>query len=209
MATNLDCNEVRVGTTGHIWSAPLGTAMPTDVVTPMPAPWVDLGYTTEDGVSFSEDSNREDFNVWQSNTPCRSVITSQTLTGTFTLVQRNPDTIKLAFGGGTITTTTGVTIYKPPPAGINEVALVVEVIDGAITDRWCFYRGNPALNGDVQFTKSDMTGFPIEVTFLNTAAGLFELITNDPNMATGTTLEGEEPSSDYTATNEPAPEVAA
>jgi len=185
MATNLDCSQVRVGTTGHIWAAPVGTTMPVDTAAVMPSPWVDLGYTTEDGVSFSEDTNKEDMNVWQSANPCRSVITSQTMSASFTLVQRNTDTLKFAFGGGSVTGTPPNMIYKPPAAGIAEVALVLEVVDGAITDRWCFYRGQPALNGDVQFTKSDMTGFPMEVTFLNTTAGLFELLSNDTKLVVG------------------------
>src|SRR5215471_9915903 len=99
MPNNLDCSEVRVGLTGHLYTAPVGTPMPTDVTTPLPSPWVDLGYTTEDGLSMGVDINREDFNVWQSLAPCRSVITSQTYTDTFTLVQRNADTLRLAFGG--------------------------------------------------------------------------------------------------------------
>jgi len=188
MATNLDCNEVRVGLTGHLWTAPVGTAMPTDVTTPMPTPWVDLGYTTEDGLSMSVDTNREDFNVWQSNSPCRSVVTSQTYTSTFTLVQRNAETLKLAFGGGEVTSSgVGVVKYTPPPAGLAERAFVYEVIDGPITDRWLMYKGNPALTGDISFVKSDMTGYEIEITHLDTTDGVWSLLTNDPNVVADTT----------------------
>jgi len=204
MATNLDCSEVRVGLTGHLWTAPVGTTMPTDVVTPMPSPWVDLGYTTEDGLAMSVDTNKEDMNVWQSRSPCRSVVTSQTYTTTFTLVQRNADTLKLAFGGGTVEAGTGIPpgiVYTPPPAGLSEAAFVYEVVDGTITDRYLMYRGNPALSGDISFTKGDMTGYQIEVTHLDTSDGVWTLLSNDPNIVPDGATQA---AADYTATNEPA-----
>ena len=41
--------EVRVAGYGHIFVAPEGTTLPTDVDTAMPEAWVDLGYATTDG----------------------------------------------------------------------------------------------------------------------------------------------------------------
>ena len=178
----LDCAEMRVGLTGHLYTAPVGTMMPADVSTALAAAWKELGYTTEDGVSMAVDMNKEDFNVWQSTSPCRSVITSQTLTSTFTLVQRNPDTLKLAFGGGDVATALGVTTYTPPTLGLTEAAFVLEVIDGTIVDRYLLYRGNPALSGDITFAKSDPTGYEIEVTHLDSVDGVWKLLTNDPAM---------------------------
>jgi hypothetical protein len=184
MATNENCAEVRVGVTGHLYAAPVGTAMPADTTTPIAAAWVPLGYTTEDGLSMTVDMNKEDFRVWQSNQPCRSVITEQTYTSTFTLVQRNPATLAIAFGGGTISGTAPDHIYTPPPAGLYERAFLYEVVDGSIIDRWCMFRGTPALSGDIQFTKSEMTGYEIEVTHLGTTAGTWQLISNDPALTT-------------------------
>lgn len=179
-----DCAEMRVGVTGALYTAPTGTAMPADVSTALGAGWIELGYATEDGLSFSVDTNKEDFNVWQSTSPCRSVITSQIYTATFSLVQRNADTLKLAFGGGTVTlVAAGPTrMYSPPAVGLQEQAFVFEVVDGTIIDRWLIYRGQPALTGDVQFTKSNPTGFEIEVTVLDSVAGRWDLLTNDENV---------------------------
>jgi hypothetical protein len=183
-AGNLDCAEVRVGLTGHLYVAPVGTAAPLDLDVTPPAPWVDLGYLTEDGVSMSVDSDREDFTPWQSTSPCRSVVTSQTNTWTFTLMQRNADTLRLAFGGGTIVagTAAGSWIYTPPPVGLSEVSFVLDVEDGPIRDRWIAYRANPALGGEVNFTKSDPTTFEVEVTLLDANPARWQLVGNDPNV---------------------------
>lgn len=181
----LDCAEVRVGITGHLYSAPVGTPMPTDVTTPLPEPWAELGYTSEDGVSLSSDADREDFNVWQSVHPCRSVVTGQTFTSTFTLVQRNSDTLAVAFGGGEVVVEGDVATYTPPPTGLTELAFVYEVIDGDIIDRYLMYRGSPSLGGEINFQRGEMTGYEIEVTHLNTADGIWRLVSNDPALLGG------------------------
>lgn len=183
-AGNLDCAEVRVGLTGHLYTAPVGTEAPTDLTTTPTTPWVDLGYLTEDGVSMSVDSDREDFTPWQSTSPCRSVVTTQTNTWTFTLMQRNADTLRLAFGGGSIVAgeADGQWIYTPPAVGLSEVAFILDVEDGTIMDRWIAYRANPALGGEVNFSKADPTTFELEVTLLDASPARWQLVGNDPNV---------------------------
>lgn len=177
----LDGTEVRVGITGHLNTAPVGTAMPTDTTTPLAAAWVELGYT-EAGPVISTDTNVEDFIPWQSRSAVRSVVTEATQTIAFTLWQRNAQTLKLAFGGGTVTAgTAGDTVYTPPlEASLIEQAFVFEIIDGPIIDRYCLYRGSPSLAGDISFAKDAVTGYELEIKFLETAAGAWKLITNDP-----------------------------
>jgi hypothetical protein len=179
----LDATEVRVGVEGHLYVAPLGTTMPTDVTTALAAAWVELGYT-ETGPSMSVDTEREDFVPWQSKNPVRSVVTGQTMTSTFTLWQRNSDTLKLAFGGGTVTLSGAgpAKLYTPPPAGLDERAFVYEIIDGTTIDRYLLYRGVPALGGEVSFNKDAVSGFEIEITHLESADGTWKLITNDANV---------------------------
>lgn len=187
----LDCAEVRVGLSGHLYTAPVGSTMPTTTAAAIEAPWVELGYTTEDGVSMSVDSDKEDFNVWQSIYPCRSVVTSSVLTSTFTLVQRNAATLQLAFGGGTIEAGTGDGdfLYSPPSVGLAEAAFIFEVIDGTVIDRYLLYRGTPALTGEINFQKAEMTGYEIEVTHLDSVDGVWQLLSNDPAVGTGVTLD--------------------
>lgn len=179
----LDSTEVRAGLTGSLSVAPIGSTMPTDTTTALDVAFVHLGYLSPDAISMSVDTNREDFSPWQSTTPVRSIITEQTLALTFTLWQRNADTLKLAFGGGTVALS-GLgpdRVYTPPPVGIDERAFVLEVQDGTIIDRYLFYRGVPSLSGEVNFQREELTGFEIEVTLLTdeTEGVPFKLITND------------------------------
>jgi len=171
--------EVRLGTTGSLYKAPVGTAMPTDVTTALAAAWKELGYT-ETGPSMSVDTNKESFTPWQSLAPVRETVTEQTITAGFTLWQRNAETLKLAWGGGTVTGTTTRVFTPPATPVLVENAFVFEIVDGTLIDRYLLPRATVSLNGDVAFAKDEVTGYEIELTYLQPASGsLWTLLTND------------------------------
>jgi hypothetical protein len=181
---SLDATEVRVGVTGHIYKAPVGTDMPDDVEE-LDTAWVELGYT-ETGPSTSVDTSKESFTPWQALSPVRETITGQVITASFNLWQRNADSLKLAWGGGTVTAGTGdVRVFTPPPVPtINEGAFIFEVIDGDIIDRYCIARASASLDGEVAFAKDSVSGFQIALTYLVPADGgsPWSLVSNDTSI---------------------------
>jgi hypothetical protein len=179
----LDATEVRLGVTGHLYKAPVGTTMPTDVTTELNAAFKELGYT-ESGPSISADNTTERFTPWQSKVPVREQLTEQMITAAFTLWQRNADTLKMAWGGGTVTGTTTRVFTPPAVPTVNEGAFVFEIVDGAIIDRHLIERASILLNGEVSFAKNTVTGFPIQLTYLAPAGGgsPWKLLTNDDNV---------------------------
>jgi hypothetical protein len=172
--------EARIGVTGSLYKAPVGTAMPTDVTTALGVAWVELGYT-ETGPKMSVDTSKESFIPWQSLSPVREVITEQTVSAAFALWQRNATTLKLAWGGGTVTGTTTRVFTPPASPSVNEGAFVFEIVDGAIIDRYCIARASIALAGDVEFLKDKITQYELELTYLQPATGsAWTLLSNDP-----------------------------
>ena len=177
-----DATQVRVGVTGHLYKAPLGTTLPTTVTASPNASFVELGYT-ESGPKTSVDTSKEAFTPWQSLFPAREVITGQIIKSKFTLWQRNSETLKLAFGGGTVTGTTTRVFTPPATPTVNEGAFIMEVIDGAITDRYVIARASFALAGDVDVAKDGVTGYEIEMTWLQPASGnAWQLLSSDTAM---------------------------
>jgi hypothetical protein len=175
----LDATEVRLGVTGNLYKAPVGTAMPTDVTAALAVAWKELGYT-ETGPSMSVDASKEQFTPWQAVSPVREVVTSQMVTATFTLWQRNAETLKLAWGGGTVTGTTTKIFTPPAVATVSEGAFVFEIVDGTVKDRYLIPRASISLAGEVSFAKDAVTGYEIELTFLQPATGsAWTLLTND------------------------------
>ena len=99
----LEASNVVVASFGHIYIAPEGTALPTDVATALPAAWVDVGYVGEDGVTFSLSRDTEDVMAWQSTEAVRRLITAEPKELSFELLEFDPESVQLAFRGGTTT----------------------------------------------------------------------------------------------------------
>jgi hypothetical protein len=177
----IDPTEVRVAGAGHVYAAPQGTVLPSDLVA-LPAAWVDLGYCTEDGVAFSFGRETSDLNAWQGS-KIRVLTTAEPVTVTFSLMQTNGDVLPVVFGGGTFTTATGTHTFTPPPEGENaERALVIEFNDGDIDYRYCIARAQIEGNVDFSLVRTDSVNYPLTFGVLS-ATPKWKLLSNDPALA--------------------------
>lgn len=181
-------DEIVVAGNGKIFVAPLGTTAPTDIATAWAAGWIDLGYASEDGVTISKTRDIEALGVWQSFFPARRIVTGEDFTVSFNLAQWNEDSVKLAFGGGTITTTAGPPIhylYTPPAAGvIDERALGIEWTDNTKIYRLICARTMVTDNVETQLTKSGMSELPLTIGVIGQdSVSPFLIRTNDPAWA--------------------------
>lgn len=145
----LDSSEVVIGANGNVYTAPFGTALPTNIATALNAAFVEHGYVSEDGVTFRDDKEVEDIEAWQSFYPVRKVVSSKTSGVEFVLRQFNPDNAALAFGGGSVDVASGVATYTPPlPGELAEISTVVEWVDGDSTFRLVVPKG--LVTGEVE-----------------------------------------------------------
>lgn len=174
MSGSQDGSQVRKGLDSHLWIADHGTALPEDLSTPMgDLGFFDIGFTSPDGESMNVEPNVEDHIPHQSFRPVRSDVTEQAETFAFTVWQRNAETVKLAFGGGTVTQlASGLWKYVPPsPGDTNDKVFVLETFDGEIHDRWCCARGKPRLTSGITFNKTDISAFEMEIKVLEHVGG--------------------------------------
>jgi len=92
---------------GTMYVGPANTPPPADSV-PLggtwPAAWVNPG-ATEQGLSFSVNSQTQDIMVEEQSTPVLVVITTKQVQVAVTLSEDTVANMKLAYGGGTLTTT--------------------------------------------------------------------------------------------------------
>ncbi|MEV6609900.1 hypothetical protein [Kutzneria sp. NPDC051319] len=102
----INSSHVRVPGIGEISIAPPGTPEPTDPATALPAPWVGLGLSTDDGVTVSRKVEREGTSSWQTLTPARFVYKSLELTVKSTLQETKAEVLSVYFGGMTFAETT-------------------------------------------------------------------------------------------------------
>lgn len=174
----IDAAEVRVAGTGHVYVAPAGTTMPSDVATALPADWSDLGYVTTDGVSFTFSRETEDLNAWQGD-KIRVLTISEPKTVEFTLMQTDAAALQAAMGGGEVSGSAAEFKYVPPTKGENtERSMVIEFMDADITYRYAFSRVQ--VEGDVSFTlnREGAVEYPITFGVLDSDPP-FEIFTND------------------------------
>jgi hypothetical protein len=183
-----DPDEIVVGSDGHIYVAPVGTAAPVDVATAWSATWIDMGYATEDGVAISKSRDIQTIMGWQSFFPLRRIVTGEDFTVAFSLMQWNESTVKLALGGGVVTTTAGPPIhylYTPPdPGAVDDRAVGIEWQDGTKIYRLILARAMVTEGVETNLTRNNAAELPITFGVLGEAGvSPFIMRTNDPAWA--------------------------
>jgi hypothetical protein len=106
----IDTTKVLFGLVA-VYTAPSGTAGPADTVaigTAWSAPWVPIG-STDAGITRTLTRNTVDIRIEEQQLPVARVADTSDLTYSFDLAEDTMENEKLAFGGGTITTTAAST----------------------------------------------------------------------------------------------------
>jgi hypothetical protein len=186
-----DAQDVVVAGTGAVYVAPDGTALPTDLVTPLPAAWEDVGYVSEDGVTFTFSREQEEVNAWQVSTPVRVLVTNEPISIAFELIQFDQTTVMLAFRGGAVAGTVAPFTYTPPDAGATDVrALTIDAVDGNYHFRFSFPRAQVAEDVEMALVRSDAARLPL--TFAVLAAPVkWQIVSDHPGFGPGVLLAAE------------------
>jgi hypothetical protein len=177
----LDATEVRVGITGQLYKAPLGTAAPPDATTALAAAYVGLGYVSEDGVTENWDDSVDNIVAWQNATTVRSATTESTGTLELTLIQTNRDVLEAFHRGSTVTEPSpGEFQIDVKPIVADPSAWVLDVVDGLKLIR--IFCGNAEVTerGEIMYANGDPIGFPLTITVYPDANGnLMQKFSND------------------------------
>lgn len=181
--------EVLIGTADGpgLWLAPIGTAAPTDIDTAFVAPWLSLGYASDDGVTLSGDQSTEAFTPWQSRSAIRSIITEKSKTIQFIMWQLNVTTLGLYFD----------TVVAPPAVAGDPIAFDVrsdtggiqyaiglDVIDNTGKFRVIFPRATLDSNGDMTISKSSIVPLDVTLTALDDNGVLMKVQIDTPAVGT-------------------------
>lgn len=191
----LDAARVLVGTadqtnaTGAIFSAPLGTSVPTSATDTLAAAFVDSGYVSEDGLSFTPEISTTDINEWNGSLVRRI---KETFNGTLSWahLETNEQSLKNAFGDSAVTATAAntthgnqlaVSIAGNLPAA---KAWVFKLKDGA--NRMLIVVPNGQVTGveEVSFTSSDAITWGVTLSAYPDSAGNSIYIYTDDGQTT-------------------------
>lgn len=180
-----DAANVRVGQTGKILAAPIGSTAPTDLVTAWDAAWVELGFLSTDGVSMTYSTETEDIDAWQSLSPVRKILTGVDLTLAFTALEFKRSVVTLYFPDSSISTSGGVhTLAIPSAPQSDERAFGLEWTDNAITNRLIIPRGEGTDRGEISISRAAAVGLQLTVeAYATSAPEIATWLSNDPAWA--------------------------
>lgn len=186
----LDPDQLVVTGSGRIYTGTPGVSTtPANISTAIDTAgvdgWVELGYTSESGVSFSFGRETKEIKGWQSRQTLREVVTGTPSSFKCELLQINHATLRLALGGGSVSGSSPNFAYNPPPANYrDERSFIVEGYDGVYTYRFIFLKGLNIAPAELSFVREDPVMLPIEIKILedDSVENPWGLQTNDPEI---------------------------
>lgn len=196
-------SQVLIPGAGRLYTAPLGTPKPSNLVAP-PAPWDDIGHSSiEDGLTIGrEGGDSEVLGTWQ-NPALRERREATTWFITMFLHQVSNQVLSFFFGGGDATVAAVFGVPLIPVA--QERALFIRVIDGANEAPLYVPRVSLLADDDVEVDIEQFLAFPVRATVLGvTGSNLMEFYGADlgglTNEVQTITITGSPTGGSYTLT---------
>lgn len=170
-AQNVTTAKPKVG--GAVWSAPLGTTLPTDAITELDTEFNSLGYISEDGLTNANTPESENIKAWGGDTVA-NVQTSKDDTFTYTLIEAmNVNVLKEVYGQDNVTGTleTGIAI-KANNKEHEEHCLVIDMIlKGGILKRIVIPSGKVSEVGEISYADNEAVGYETTIEAIADADG--------------------------------------
>src|SRR5690625_41877 len=158
-AKNVTTAKPKVG--GAVYTAPIGTTLPTDATSELDSEFKGLGYISEDGMTNENTPESENIKAWGGDTVA-NVQTSKEDRFTYTLIEAlNVNVLKQVFGEDNVTgdLETGITIKSNNKELQEHVVVIDMVLRGNVLKRIVIPAGKVAEIGEIEYTDDNAVGY--------------------------------------------------
>lgn len=180
-----DSDNALVLSDAFVYYAPLATAFPTDLTTPLTDDWLDTGWLTDTGLTEATNTNAtKKYTV--NGAQIRSVKSSNDRSFTFECYETNANVSALTRPGSSVSTTSGITTtHVQPFVGTELWSWVIEKHYGdTITSRILIAEGEATLSDAIADLYTDITTFKFNLDcFPDSDNDYYVELSNDPAVA--------------------------
>jgi len=185
-----NAEQIKVAANGGLYIARFEDepTLPTNPEDPLDAIFNEVGFFSEDGVTFNKSEEKEEIRVWQSPTAVDEIVTSRDFSAGGSLMQWNRDTVAIAFGGGEWSEPEPDVYRFDPPNDYDPLTKwvgVLETIAGDRVDRWVIKRGTFTGDIETQAVRNAAMALPITLSALTPTGDTrpWYYLSNDPAFA--------------------------
>lgn len=163
-------NQTRVGApakaSGGIYTAPLGTALPTDASTALAEAFKLGGLISEDGLNEAPTRSTENVKSWGGHT-ARVLQSEYALKLTYTIIERTEESLKEVFGADNVKVASAVggttrSIMKKAQQ-LPTMVRVADMLDSAVKIRTVYPRSQVVEVGETQYHGAGLISYPLTV----------------------------------------------
>lgn len=157
---------------GGMFAAQVGTALPTDVNSPIDPAFGPPLILSEEGLSRSIDKDTSDWRMWGGSV-IRKISNGVNVEYSGEIIGQTYESLCVVFGARHVTKMASGTIKVEITAeDAPEQAFVFDMLDGDNIIRECVEKGQLIVSGEVKYNSDAPVGFPFTITALNPGNGV-------------------------------------